>query len=332
MRKILLYLLPVVLAIPVWGQQAHTSIADSTAAVPSKRELQRVNNTTEVTPLKAKVLKPGTITVESVDQKMSRGEQPGLKLYIPEVTPVNFARDFEKAVKKRTKEKSKTEGDEFIITGTQLKSVSDKPLNVYSIIAEQDSGTVLTAFLEEDSIFISRAHNAEKYEKAKVLLYDIGVETYKKVVSDKLDGEQKKLRGMENDLGKLTKANEKFHANIKENEAKIINTESDIEANLNEQKAKDGQILNQKTHVASLNTKEEKKSAQSDLKDLNKDKEKLRKDNVSMHRDIVKYRSNIEELEREIEKNLQEQAMLKEQIREQTSYVWGLEGKLAGIK
>lgn len=332
MKKILFYLLPALLATAAVGQDANTSIADSTAAMPSPRELQRVNNTMDASPLRAKVLKPGIITLEGVDQNMSRGEQPGLKLYIPEVTPVNFVRDFEKAVKKRTKEKSKTEGDEFIISGTQLKAISDSPLNVYSIIAEQDSGTVATVFLEDDSTFISHAQNAEKYEKAKVLLYDIGVDAYKKVVSDKLDEEKKKLRDMENDFGKLTRANEKAHANIKENEARILNTESDIEANLREQKAKDEQILNQKTHVASLGTKEEKKSAQSDLKELNKEKDRLRKDNVSMHRDIVKYRSNIEELEREIEKNLQEQALVKEQIQEQTSYVWGLEGKLEGIK
>lgn len=330
MKKILLYFLPVLLATPVVGQQA--SIADSTREAPQQRELQRVNNTTEVTPLKAKVMKPRAITVESVDQKMSRGEQPGLKLYIPEVNPVNFTREFEKAIKKRTKEKSKTVGEEFIITGTQVKEISDRPLNVYSIIAEQDSGTVLTTFLEEDSVFISRAQNAEKYEKAKVLLYGIGVDVYKNVVSGQLAVEQKKLRGMENDFSKLTKANEKFHANIKENEANIINTENDIEANLNEQKAKDGQILDQKTHVASLSTKEEKKSAQSTLKDFNKEKEKLRKNNVTMHRNIVKYRGNIEELDREIDKNLQEQATLKEMIQEQTAYVWGLEGKLAEIK
>lgn len=331
MKKILLYFLPVLLAIPVAGQQALT-LADSTHEVPSQRELQRVNNTTAVTPLKAKVLKPAAITVESIDQKMSRGEQPGLKLYVPEVSPVNFTRDFEKAMKKRTKEKSKTVGDEFIITGTQVKAISDNPFNVYSIITVQDSGTVLTAFLEEDSLFMGRSQNAEKYEKAKALLYDMGVEAYKNLVSDKLSEEQKKLRNMENDFNKLTKANEKFHANIKENEANIINTENDIEANVNEQKAKDGQILNQKTHVAGLNTKEEKKSAQSDLKDLNKEKEKLRKNNISMHRDIVKYRGNIEELEREIEKNLQEQAAVKGRIQEQTAYVWGLEEKLAGIK
>src|SRR5690606_28645815 len=132
MKKILLYFLPVLLATPVAGQQTVT-LADSAREVPSQRELQRINNTMAVTPLKAKVLKPAAITVESIDQKMSRGEQPGLKLYVPEVSPVNFTRDFEKAMKKRTKEKSKTVGDEFIITGTQVKAISDSPLNVYSI-------------------------------------------------------------------------------------------------------------------------------------------------------------------------------------------------------
>jgi hypothetical protein len=123
-----------------------------------------------------------------------------------------------------------------------------------------------------------------------------------------------------------------MHADIKDNEAAVLNAEVDIKANGRQQEVKDEEILQRKSVVSAASDKETKKIENKKLNDLEREKDKFRNEINSLNRKIVKSRANIEDLEDEIEVNLQEQELVKDKITSQRSLVKGFEAKLARIK
>jgi chromosome segregation ATPase len=211
-----------------------------------------------------------------------------------------------------------------------IKEISDNPINVYMKLMPLDSGTRIITFVEDGGSFIGES--SDKYSKVKSFVKDFGTEAYREKVAEQVKAQEKILNGMEGDLDKLKKQNEKMHADIKDNEASIINAEVDIKANTRQQELKDEEILQQKNVVNATSDKDLKKGENKKLNELERQKDKFRNEINSLNRRIVKSRANIEDLEDEIELNLQEQELLKDKITSQRSLVKGFEGKLAKVK
>jgi len=312
--------------IPLYAQNSKSD------SVQAKKEIQRVNNTKEVQKIVIPNLEPEPIVLTSVTTAMSKGENPGIQLDIPEVTVDDVQRDLERRIKNKTKSKFVKSGNETAIQETIIKEISDTPLNFFVKVMPLDSGSRIISFAEDQGAFITESADADKYARFKSFVRDFGVEAYREKVADQIKLQEKALSDLEGDLNKLKKQNEKMHTDIRDNEAAIVNSEVDIKANVKQQELKDDDIIKQKSVVSSTTDKETRKLENKKLNDLEKEKDKFRNEINSFNKKIVKSRANIENLEDEIELNLQEQELVKEKITAQRSLVKGLEGKLEKIK
>jgi hypothetical protein len=79
---------------PMMAQDTKVAIADTTAQV--KKESKRVNNTQPVEDIVVPILEPKPLILTAVDAKMSKGENPGVQMDIPEVVVDDLQRDLEK--------------------------------------------------------------------------------------------------------------------------------------------------------------------------------------------------------------------------------------------
>jgi hypothetical protein len=315
---------------PMMAQDTKVAIADTTAQV--KKESKRVNNTQPVEDIVVPILEPKPLILTAVDAKMSKGENPGVQMDIPEVVVDDLQRDLEKSIRNKTKSKLVKSDSEMSIENTIISEIGDDPINVFVQLTSLDSGARVTAFVEDQGKFISEKEGGEKYARMSSYLRDFGLNAYREKVSGQIKLENKTLSDLESDLNKLRKSNEKMHEDISKNESSITNAETDIKSSTKEQEIVGEEIVKQKLVVGSAADKDAKKLENKKLNGLEKQKDKARDNVTSLNKSIVKSRAEIENLEAGIKSNLQEQQLLQDKISMQRGFVKGLEGKLAKIK
>lgn len=313
---------------PMLAQKS--SATDSTTLV--KKESKRVNNTEPVENIVIPNIEPKPLVLTSVNAKMSKGDNPGIQMDIPEVVVDDLQRDLEKSIRNKTKSKLIKSETEMSVENTIISEIGDDPLNVFVQLTSLDSGARVTAFVEDQGKFISEEEGGEKFSRLSSYLREFGLSAYREKVTGQIKVENKILSNLESDLNKLRKSNEKMHEDISKNESSITNAETDIKAGTKEQEVVDEEIIKQKIAVSSAADKDAKKLENKKLNELEKQKDKARNNVTSLNKSIVKSRADIETLEAEIKSNLQEQQLVQEKINKQRGWVKGLEGKLAKIK
>jgi hypothetical protein len=212
---------------PLMAQGAKVANADTTAQV--KKESKRVNNTEPVEKIVVPDLEPKPISLKAISSTMSKGENPGIQMDIPEVSVEDIQRDLEKRIKNKTKSKFVKTGSETSIENTVIKEIGDDPVNVYVQVTSLDSGARVTAFIEDQNKFIGEDN--DKYNLMSSFIRDFGAKAYHEKVEGHIKSENKILSDLEGDLNKLRKQNEKMQSNIIENESTITNSEVDIKSN-----------------------------------------------------------------------------------------------------
>lgn len=255
----------------------------------------------------------------------------GVSLDIPEADGEIVRKAWSKKIRNKTKYKIQSDSYGISIASTVIDRISSSPINVYSTVNDSDYGVRIVAGFEEDSVIIQDGANNGRFEDVKQFMRDFGVEQYKVAVKGQIKGHNKTMKGMEGDLGKLQKENEKMHKTIKNYELDIINAEKSIDENLLDQDRLILAIQDQKKVIEPLKG-DPKKEAEKKLKGIERERKKRQNEHKSIQKKIVKYRAGIEETRREIELNLSEQDLQKEKISRQLSKVKSLEEKLASIK
>lgn len=298
------------------------------ASVASKR----VNNTEPVDKIVIPNLEPRPLVLTQVTGSMSKGENPGIQMDIPEVSVDDIQRNLEKSIRNKTKSKFVKGDTETSIENTVISEIGDEPVNVFLKLTPIDSGARVVAFVEDKGKFISESEERDKYSRMTSFLRDFGLNAYREKVSDHIKSETKILNGLESDLNKLRKNNEKMHGDISKNESAITNAEADIKSNATGQEVMDEAVAKQKLVVSTATDKETKKAENKKLNSLEKEKDKSRSEASSLNKQIVKSRADIESLEADIKTNLQEQDLLEDKIAQQRAFVKGLEEKLGKIK
>lgn len=291
-----------------------------------------LNNTEPPIEVVIPVILPKQVLVSSVNATMSKGDQPGFQIDIPEVTPDQIEKNLQNDIRNKTKSKVVKTNSEYSIQETLLSTISDKPMNVYVVLTKLDSSTRAVYFFEQDSVFISEQHDANKANLSKEYVRAFGINQYKEQTQARIKSEKSKLSDLEKELSKQMSQNQSMHSDIKGLEANINNANMDIKANQGAQELKTKEIYKQKELISTLKEKETKKTAEKVLSDLNKENKKLRDENESLNRKIVKYRAEIESLNVKIRSNLEDQYLKKQAISKQRAYVRGVEAMAENIR
>jgi hypothetical protein len=279
-----------------------------------------------------------SIKVEQVKETMSKGENVGFKVMIPQATTENVKRAWIKQLEADTKAEALESGYEITIAGAVAPEISPNPVNIYSMITDIDSTIQILAFFEIDSAFFDPETYPDKLVKDKILnsitnyLRRFAVEQYKNAVEDELKMEEDKLKDLSKQLSDLENDQEKAEKSIKEEESNISSADDEIKA-LKAQSTQQGeQVTVKRLANLAITDKEAKKTAEKELKDLEKAKDKTDKDIEKLEKDKVTSKNNIEDHNKTIEESVEQQELLSGQIEEQEAVVVKVEAKLKGIK
>lgn len=300
--------------------------------VTEKKKDRFVNNQEEDRKVDMIELPVKPVAIKYEKKLMSRGENMAVIVKIPEADIKSVQKGWEKAIKNKTKSKVQKELNETWIASTLLTEIFKDPIAVYGKVIATEEGIDVMAFFEVDSTFISDENDEEKVASVSRFMRRFGVAQYKNAVSEQLKSEEKKLKEYKHRLSKLQKENEKLHKNIKANESNIINRESDIEVNKSDQVINGKEAEKYKLEISTARDPEQEKEAKKALKGKEKEKKRLQKKNQEMHKDIARFRAEIEKAKRDIQYNLDQQAMEDDAIKKQIVMVRAVENKLTKIK
>ncbi|MEZ5197848.1 MAG: hypothetical protein R2764_16120 [Bacteroidales bacterium] len=279
------------------------------------------------------------ITVEQKTVSMSQGEQPAYIVNVPEADFDQVTKDWEKIIRQNTKSKVEESGQELVIMGTQIPEIHHNPINIFSTLFQADSSIIIVAVYEIDSTFFSFSEENKNLHSEKTnnhithFMRNFAVEQYKEFVEEEFETEDKKLIDLSKELEDLAKKHQSFLEEIEENQQDIKNAEDVISSSEKDNERKLEEINIKKESMASVSDDPIQFDAAKDqLKDLEKEKRNIENILEKEKKNIVKYNSSIEEYNRKIEANLEQQEMVKASIEEQKIVVSNVNLKLKGIK
>ena len=269
---------------------------------------------------------------------MSQGEQPAYIVEIPQADVDDVMENWTKIIRQNTKEKAMVTGHEISILGTRIEEIYLEPISIYSAIIKADSTLKLFAVFEIDSVLFnyeenSTIENEKIHSHIQHFMRDFAVNEYEYAVEEELEAEEKKLKELNKELAGLTGDNENMHKAVKENEQDIKNAEDAIKSYELDNERKQGEINSKKEAIAGLSGQPElQDQAKDQLKDLEKEKKNIANKLEKEQKNIVKYQSNITEINRNIERNLELQEIKLQEINTQEDIVQAVKLKLGGIK
>lgn len=277
------------------------------------------------------------VTEETVN--MSQGEQPGYIVRVPQADYEQVLKEWKKIIRHDTKSKVEENEHELLIEGTHISSIYHKPINVYSAVIHKDSAVKIVAVYEIDSVFFSFSEekadlNAEKtHHHIEKFMREFAINQYKYAVSVELSDAEKLLKTKNKELNDLSKQNENYQKEVKENEQNIKSSEDLISSYEKDNERKLSDINSKKESIDGLaGDPELADQAKDQLKTLEKEKRNIGDKLEKEQKNIVKNESNIEELNRLIEDNTEKQTAKKTEIEDQEDLVDAIKAKLMGIK
>ena len=193
--------------------------------------------------------------IREVEKTISMGAQPAFVINHPNATAKMAEAAWEEHMKKNGKAKKNRKSKEFETVDATINMISSTPLNVYFIAEDGADMASSYIFFDNGSNFITSASDKSAASGIYEFLtpYVYGVE--KLVIQEELETEEKGLKSLNKDLEKLGKTNEDLHEDIEKWKEKIRQAEMDIEKNLQDQDAKNGEIKTQETLIEEVKKK-----------------------------------------------------------------------------
>lgn len=270
---------------------------------------------------------------------MSQGEQPAYIVNVPQSDYELVLNAWKKVIRQNTKSKVEEKEHELYIAGTHINAIHHQPINIYSAVINKDSVVKVVAVYEIDSVFFAFSEeepnlkNEKTHHHIKNFMRDFAVNQYKYAVEIELSDAEKLLKTKNKELKDLGKQNEVYQKEMKENEQNIKSSEDLISSYEKDSERKLSEINSKKESIAKLaNEPELEDQAKDQLKTLEKEKKSIGDKLEKEQKNIVKNQSNIEELNRYIEDNIEKQTAKKAEIESQEDVVDAVKAKLSGIK
>ena len=265
----------------------------------------------------------------------SKGTYPAYQFELTQSHLQQTEKDWMDYLHKGAKAKPVSVNGEVSIAGAVSENVWPAPFNVYSTLLETTTGVKLTVWvsLNNDSIFVSGAL-ADRNLAVEKYLHDFAAAEYRAIVKSELEGENTKLKKLQNELEALyhdqdaaTKKSNRFNRAIERNRNKIQINETD-------QRNKEDQIQRQKMKVEDLKAypgpdldaaRKTQRRYERDLNKLINTKEKL-------HKQIDRWEANIRAQGRNTTTALNGQNEKTAQIDQQKTVVQAVQNKLDNIR
>lgn len=172
-------------------------------------------------------------TTTSVTKNMSLGMQPGIEIFIPNVSEDNV----EDAIKEVTKPyKGKTRkikrSDEFYQDDATIEAISNNTIDIHQVIAKGKDGFTYTAYFNLGGRFLDNAYSTEKYAYATEMVKKVALKASELRMSEVLKDEDKVLEKLKDDQKDIEKDIEKAKEAIEDKTKEAQKKTSEIESQL----------------------------------------------------------------------------------------------------
>lgn len=192
---------------------------------------------------------------DAIEKKvsMSLGPQNAFYVEIPGADSKMVEKTFYEFVKEYGKLKENKKAREHFMMATKIPVINGtSPLDMYAKFEEGKGMATTYVWMDMGGSFINSSDHASQTKAVRQFLYDYFIAVRKKVVTEEIKAEEKKLADVEKDLKKLKEKNDDYHKDIEKAKLKIAEAEKNIEKNIVDQENKVKEIDTQKVAVETV--------------------------------------------------------------------------------
>jgi predicted nucleic acid-binding Zn-ribbon protein len=258
---------------------------------------------------------------------------PGFNVTIPEAEYDKTLKSWIKEQEKGTKSKVMTENGEMTIFGAIVKEISPSPINIYSRLMNEDTLSRLLVCIElKKDQYVDPAVGDIQLTAARNYLKEFAKSQYIEYIKGELATEEKKLRDLNKDLGGLE--NSKAHSQkTARNKRNTVNDEQEkLLIKNNELSVLSNEIIVKNNEMFSMPVGPGRDAMESQIKELEKRRKGLQKEIGKSENRIRRAKSDIDQADRSIPRNEDEQSVMKARIADQQAVVQQFVDKLNTVK
>lgn len=262
--------------------------------------------------------------VTESERSMTGGVYPALSVVLPDTDDKNaekWWKTYLKEIDSKSKTKKVKKGDEYLTENFRDVHINGvKLMNLYARTEEMgnDAEQIVWFELSNGSFLSKDSVSQEAYEAAQKFMLRYGLHISKKKTEIELKGEEKTMKGFENELSKLAKQKETYHKKTADAKQLIIDMNTAVEQNKKDQEATQAEI------DAEQDAKE--------LKSLKNDLKKLGKQHDNYLKKIDGAERLIPEMAANIEQNILDQEAKKKEIKLQQQVIVEVKKRLADLQ
>lgn len=258
---------------------------------------------------------------------------PGFNITIPEANYDKVLKDWIKTQETGTKSKVQTENGEMTIFGAIVKEVSPAPVNIYSRLMNEDTLSRLLVCIElKKDQYVEAATGDIQLTSAKDYLKEFAKNEYMDVIKDQLAAEEKILRDLNKDLGGLESSKARSQRTAKNKRNTVNDEQEKLMVKHNELNLLSNEIINKNNEMMAMPVGAGRDAMASQVTELEKRRKKLQKEISQGENRISKAKSDIDQADRAIPRNENEQSVMKTKIDAQQAVVQKFIDKLNTVK
>ena len=185
---------------------------------------------------------------------MAGARQNVVAVVIPEVERKSVEKEWCKLMKGYDAKISNKK--EIFANNALIKTISDKPIDVYALVEETKEGIKLSVAINLGGAFLNSKVHASQYDAVVKIMDNFAKETLISVLDDKISDETKKLKSANNKQDDLVKSKDKLKSNIEKWKDNIKDAEQKIKDNDKDQETAKKEIEEQQKVVDALKIKQ----------------------------------------------------------------------------
>jgi hypothetical protein len=276
-----------------------------------------------------------TLPVNTAPTMITMDTQQGpLSVLIPDAKLKNVQKDWERYAGAGSRGKASSAQGQYTQYGAINQNISPDPFNITARLLATTDGVRVSIWLSDNNNFQNAKASAPDRNLAlKKYLRDFAVAEYRQAVTDEKNNAMEKQKGIENELTKLIKEEEKSGKRIERDRASIHHTNDAITTSNLDIQSLTAKIESQKgmvdNNAADPNAS---KGARKTLKELEDQKKDLQKLNDKRGKEIMNWSDEIRADERAIADLKEREISKKVDIEKQKQVVQEIQTKLDSIK
>ena len=264
---------------------------------------------------------------------MRMDSQGFVSVTIPQTEQRQVQKDWVEYAGRGSKGKATVVNGDNLQYGAVNKNISPSQFDISCRLLGTNEGVRVTVWLtENNTLLVSKEQNNDRTLALQKYVHDFAVIEYKQAVMNELKNAQGKQKGMENELTKLIKEDEKSGKRIDRDKASIQHTNDAIITGNHDIQSFTSKIESQKGMVD--NNAEDpnaSKGAKKTLSELEDQKKNLQKQNDKRGKEIMNWTDEIRADERALADDKEKESAKRANIETQKQIVKEIQVKLNSI-